>query len=312
MVKILALPDSPVGINALATGLIHRSPTTREVVLGLIAEQHWQHYAADFGDDDKSVPGNAVRSVATQQAIEELLGRELEDTDVYMNDIYPEFAVSLNGYEPDLSFAEYAAALLARDWPTRYQFDPKAVTSARLRQRIICLNTWNASHGLAPQPVPPEAKPVKAGEENKVVRVVQPSGKVEMPDAVEKVISSAVGRECNTALFQDILDAYRAANRAGTKLTSGIEVRALRCEDHDGVTLVVTPSRVEDLGGLQPDPIGWHITYRVNTPYSGSDMAYDRHGLTGEFNLPTSLPATGVMEFRMMVGPQSMGYGGVL
>jgi hypothetical protein len=202
--------------------------------------------------------------------------------------------------------------LLARDWPTRYQFDPKAATSTRLRQRIICLNTWNASHGVAPQAVPPESKPVKAGEENKVARIVQPSGKVEMPDAVEKVVSSAVGRECNTALFQDILDAYRVANRAGRTLTSGIEVRALRCEDHDGVTLVVTTSGGDDLGGLQTDPIGWHISCRVNTPYSGSFMAYDRHGLAGEFDLPASIPATGVMELRMMVGPQLMGYGGAL
>jgi hypothetical protein len=314
LVEILALADSPVGINALSTGLIQRSPKTREVVLGLIAEQDWGHYAADFDDEEKSVPGNAVRSVATRQAIEELLGRELDDTGVYMNDVYPTFAISLNGYYrvPDLSFAEYAAALLARDWPTRYQFDPNAVTSARLRQRIICLNTWNASHGLAPQPVPPEARPVKAGDEGKVARVVRQGGKVEMPDAVEKVVSSAVGRECNTALFQDILDAYRAANRAGTKLTSGIEVRALSGEDHDGVTLVVTPSRVDDLGGLQPDPIGWHITYRLNPPYRGSDMAYDGNGLAGEFALPASIPSTGVMEFRMMVGPQSMGDGGVL
>ncbi len=41
------------------------------------------------------MPGNAARSVGTQQAIEELLGRELEDTDVYMNDVYPTFAISV-------------------------------------------------------------------------------------------------------------------------------------------------------------------------------------------------------------------------
>lgn len=299
LVDVLGTADTPIGINALATGLTQRSTTTRSTVLETMGDDDLQHFIFLFKDFPAQDSPRIKRSAATKTAIENLLAGELEDTGGFMYEGQHLLHISsLDSKTRNLRLGEYAAYLLAQNFPEHYQFDPTASFDLRERQRVLCLNTWRGAHGLAPLPIPPEPGKVKPEYSHKIARVIYCGDKFDAPDTVKQLLATAVGQESDRKFFHKILSAYCAANKEGINPQNAIIMDAIRGDDGTGVSLLVRPKQ------LKNGPINlsdWCVSYSIDAPPDqGSGGSGFKPGAK-EF-LPV-LPKDRAFSFSMFYGP---------
>ena len=144
LIGLLAVVDSPVGINALAKGLAKCDEETRQDVLMALSPGMGM-LMVELNFNGPRPKGKS--SAATETAIETLLAGELQDV----------LGHGPSGGENDVKFPEgtrlcdQAASLMSQRWPDRYKFTTTGTIAERDKQRLACLDTWRATQRLKPQ-----------------------------------------------------------------------------------------------------------------------------------------------------------------
>lgn len=137
LIHILAVADSPIGVDALRDGLIKTDRITRRTAI--MSFDIGGLSRIDFG----SGPLKINRSPETLSAIEALLAGELEDT----SDQTGRFSGEEQGIKlpSELRLCDLAAFQLSRRWPDRYKFNTTGTLEEREKDRLACLEAWRAS-----------------------------------------------------------------------------------------------------------------------------------------------------------------------
>jgi len=289
LVAVLADVDSPVGLRALASGLIKRTPKTRDTILHTL-DPGWGIYPLmEFNSPSRSLAKTASLSPATQAAMEDLLAGELNDDFLDIGQSGSTDGVSISG----LRLCDFAALILSTRWPELYHFDMEASFSIRERERVTALNTWRKSRGMESLPVPAELPKAAPRDRGKVVQVIFAGADLDIPDAAKKRIEAAAGRTFNSALFRDLLSVFKTIVASIPLRQSGFAIDAFRGNDGTGVTLVI---RTDERFGTKGESHPWTPLVnmaKVAQTYSGQ---LDE-GLAELEAYPLNCPLTFEMEF---------------
>jgi len=153
---LLAASGEAPAFDALAEGLDAQSGGERLAVVVALARPDalasFQLLPVGFGTN--AVPAGPVTPEAAT-VLERTLAARLED------DVRVEGArLVVDGTWFDPVIGEVAAWGLARRFPDRWTFDPRATTDGRLRARLTAANAWRAKEGRPPLALPePLARP---------------------------------------------------------------------------------------------------------------------------------------------------------
>jgi hypothetical protein len=308
LITVLALADSPDAIHALADGLLQRSPEARSRVLEALSPRRFARMESEGSQGGAT---RAALSAPTQEAIEELVVAEAEDTGAYLG-----IHGWINSRRIDNPrICDDAAALLAARWPDRYKFDINASYPVRERARLTCLNVWRQGHGQPPLPLPPERAPAAPGDELKIAEVVLAGDGMKLPESTLAVLRAARGQTIDAGLFETIKRTYMdACGGQAPDPHRGFFIDAFRDNATDGVTLVVAPARRYALA--EHPKRDWRLHYfamLAKREQLGAEGAYlfgnnyheaDPKRVEEIFNKIAALPVGSPFYFRMELAPE--------
>jgi len=170
----------PEAVDVIAEALPKQSPGERILTLQWIP----MDFNAPLTMDNVRKPSDEVRR-AYQQKIEGLLADELNDRDLVLG-----LGTSMGGVPlENPRVCDFAAAVLARILPSRYQYVTAKSSEDFDRQRIASLNVWRRQKGLAPeQPIQPSIREISASIIDPLMRTVLTEPRRKKPGLAEKQI----------------------------------------------------------------------------------------------------------------------------
>jgi hypothetical protein len=243
LVRFLASVDSSEAIAALGRNLRDRHLNTRMAVVETVGEGGSGWYG----------PQVPKRSLATREAVEELLVTALQD----VGQVTGESGSRMGKSYTDPRVCDMAGFFLNQLWPERYEFNLSASLKARDGQRVQCQNVWRRAHNLSVLPLPPpRTNHVSTSEAVKVTAIEWEVDTVKPTDAFAARAEAFRDKLLVAANFVDFLAKYSAKPEPGT---AGLVFNARKDEDLTGVTLFVCL-----LPGTPPNPgQSCHVDERV-------------------------------------------------